>query len=754
MRPFDLTVINAADRSPLMGAEATLHSANCHRSSTTTDASGGCRLEIADDTSGTLLIIRKAGFVITGRRWGSGEKGRVPAAETIPLEPAVAIGGRVVDPEGHPVANAHVHLIISNGPLTTIEAGPRIHDEKVETNANGEWRFTQSPTSPRHLSIRFSHPDFLSDTHYRNQEGNFADFFQFTHSRTLCKGLPLIGTVHDEAGRPVAGAAVRQGRDRWGTHYPETVTTEEGRFAFSNVGPETIVLTVQARGYAPEVRNVSGGSDPVKFILRPPSLIQARVVDAAGTPLAGVTVFADTWRGYRAIEWRTETDREGRFAWADAPREEVQFDLYLQGFMSVHRLPLIAGPESEIVLIRGLRISFSVIDAQSGEKLPSFEYQGEFTIPNCDPPRWSHGPSLQGTDGLAETNPTIRADRRRIRVTAPGYYPAVSEEFSDDHPPSLIEIRMKKGTPSSGRILTASGTGAAGAQITVLSRSLFVSDGVLPRHSREERIAVDPEGRFVLPPRRETSQTLVLHPEGCLELSTAALHGDLLLEAWGSVKGTVIRHGKPAPGETVSLHRPHEGGPGQTTPRVHYQSQTVTDAEGRFFIERFPPGQCRIGRKVGDRQGAIADSKEINIATGQTLETVLGDGGIDITGRLDVPERLDVDFEKCSGSFSMPRIIQLPPNLPAAQRQAWVTEWSQTPEGRAANAKLNHYFPLIAVDGTLHIENVLPGEYHLQIVLKNRAGTLIGLARTSVKISVETQGPLDLGSISGHAVEA
>ncbi len=706
-------------------------------------------MEVADETSGALLIIRKAGFVITGKRWG--EKDRVPEIGTLPIEPAVAIGGRVVDPQGHPVSHAQVHLIISNGPLTEIEAGPRIHDEEVKTDANGEWRFTQSPASPRHISIRFSHPDFLSDTHYRNQEGNFADFFQFTHSRTLCKGLPLVGTVHDEAGRPVAGAAVRQGRDRWGTHYPETVTTEEGRFEFGDVGTETIILTVQAQGYAPEVREVSAGSGLVEFILHPPSIIKARVIDTTGAPLVGVTVFADMWRRYRAIEWRTETDQEGRFAWTDAPSEEVQFDLHHKGFMSVHRFPLIPGPEQEIVLIKAMRLSLSVVDAQSGEKLPSFEFQVEFTIPNCDPPRWTHGPSLHGSDGRAEANPTIRADRRRIKVTAPGYYPSVSEEFSDDYPLESIEIRMQKGDPLSGRVIASQCMGAFRAEVVVVSeQSIFVTNGTLPRHSRNPNTVTDAEGFFTLPPRREASPALIIHPAGYLELSTNDLRGHVYLESWASVKGTVIRQGVAAAGETVSLYRPHEGGPGDRSPRVYYRAETITDAKGRFFIERFPPGSCRIARKIEDRRGGIADQQEIELHAGQTLEVTLGGKGIAVTLRVEIPEGMNVDFPSCNGSLAMPLIIDGPSNLTYDQRQAWVAQWQQSAGGQATMASLRRYPLAISGDGTVTMENVVPGDYMLQIILKNKAGHPLGMVRKQVVISSEMKESLDLGIIRGE----
>ena len=161
----------------------------------------------------------------------------------------------------------------------------------------------------------------------------------------------LAGRVLDAAGRPIAGASVQRGPNRyaaddWLEHETEldawkvapaivgnpelafrsirkpddrtTVQTDaEGRFHMDNVPLGEFVLAVEATGHAPQHRHVTVRPkiQPHEFSLVPGTRIRGRVVDSQGKPISGVCVVLD--------HWHCHTDRNGYFHWsARAPLPE------------------------------------------------------------------------------------------------------------------------------------------------------------------------------------------------------------------------------------------------------------------------------------------------------------------------------------------------------------------------------------------------------------------------------------------------
>ena len=82
---------------------------------------------------------------------------------------------------------------------------------------------------------------------------------------------------------------------------------------------------------------------PVDFRLEKGNTLRVRVVGKDGKPIPGIFVTPDTWRGYRVLcdlGIRGRTDAEGRWAWTWAPKDAVQTDFGLTGYvnyMSIHR---------------------------------------------------------------------------------------------------------------------------------------------------------------------------------------------------------------------------------------------------------------------------------------------------------------------------------------------------------------------------------------------------------------------------------
>ena len=84
-------------------------------------------------------------------------------------------------------------------------------------------------------------------------------------------------------------------------------------------------------------------------------------------------VGSDTWRGHRSIRFRVVTDKDGRFEWKNAPKDEVLYDIFKGDYMRRRLIPLPAtGREQTVILYPELVITGRVTDAATGRLLPKF----------------------------------------------------------------------------------------------------------------------------------------------------------------------------------------------------------------------------------------------------------------------------------------------------------------------------------------------------------------------------------------------
>ena len=163
--------------------------------------------------------------------WGEND---LPESSTEPfvvtLPTSRATGGRILDQEGNPIEGATVYLLAANDGE---RLRPAIYDFPCKTDAEGKWTCAVTPPNVQDLWIRLEHPDYISDQTYGEtvQNASIEDLQAFSHVAVMRKGTTVSGTVTDPDGAPVANAAVFQGSDRFGSHYPETKTDKAGNFA-------------------------------------------------------------------------------------------------------------------------------------------------------------------------------------------------------------------------------------------------------------------------------------------------------------------------------------------------------------------------------------------------------------------------------------------------------------------------------------------------------------------------------------------
>lgn len=255
----------------------------------------------------------------------------------IVLQPGGRITGRVVDPDGTPVAGAQIYTLRdgqSGG--CVINDRPCDWDED-STTSDAEGRFVLEPLLAATYTLRVHAPDLLpgdvEDVHAGPAET--IEGLQIT----LQRGELLSGTVTGPGGTPVAGAAVSVA-DWWS----QGVTGADGRYRLTAIPQGSWSIEIAAEGFEPaavEMEILPGENRlDTRLDAEPPAPkpvlreIRGQVVDLGGRPVAGARVSAG--------RTRTLTDAAGVFSlrvldgesyWVSAekdglesPLEDVQVD--------------------------------------------------------------------------------------------------------------------------------------------------------------------------------------------------------------------------------------------------------------------------------------------------------------------------------------------------------------------------------------------------------------------------------------------
>jgi hypothetical protein len=645
-RVLEFQVVSRETKEPLAGVNLEIRLGRDSRKEVT-DEQGRCKIEYGlQQTEYVSVTARQSGLVPMQVAWRATEPGvQIPERYTLALEPGTTIGGFIRDEEGKPVAGAVVHLLVpSRGGIERVA----LYDHRVKTGPKGDWQCNIVPAKLDEVWIRLEHSDYVSDEMYgKTPKPPIEKLRDMTGVMVMRRGITVAGRVLDIEGRPIEGVAVAQGSDRFGSSYPSVRTDQEGRFQFGNARPGEMVLTVQARGYAPDLKQISVAreSGPVDFRLEPGRTLRGRLVDKAGQPVAGAFVAADTWRGHRSLQWRVDTDAEGRFEWKEAPADEVLVDIGKQNYMSVRRNPMTASDQEYVVTMHPvLHIRGRVTDKETGQSIPRLTITPGIAWSSGQPVLWERDVTKAFTDGRYEITFGEPRYGHLIRVEAEGYLPEVSRAFEDGEGEVAFDIALKKGAGLSGIVCLPEGTPVAGAEVILCTgvRSLFIQNGRNAMKRESVFVETGPDGRFALPPQTEPFTLLVLHEQGCTHVMADewGSSAKVTLQPWGRVAGQVLIGSQPGAGQEVRVlfYNPSATG----MPRVNWQYGTVADKEGRFVLERVPPGQGKVCReiRISDRSGRFTDYVPIEIKAGQTTNVIVGGTGRPVVGKVVFPDEV------------------------------------------------------------------------------------------------------------------
>ncbi len=221
------------------------------------------------------------------------------------LQRGQTISGLVANTHGQPIPQA------------------RIKRGSLETTSDATGHFYFSHVVPGMMGLNIS-ADGYTETATKFRITNNMPKIQVQ----LDQATLLSGKVVDSKGRPIFGATILLGKNRYQKMDNIHTSDENGEYTFTHLPQNAgdVVLTVEAEGFAPDLKivSLSPGGTQVQFQLNKGRVLKGLVVDSDGRPIVNADVSVLSWREHQTLLWHERTDATGRFCWTSAPAEEVQ----------------------------------------------------------------------------------------------------------------------------------------------------------------------------------------------------------------------------------------------------------------------------------------------------------------------------------------------------------------------------------------------------------------------------------------------
>ena len=607
-------VLDATSRRPLAGALVWTEEAAVR-----TGADGTFRLAAgrrrdlaiaavaADHGRRTLVLPQEDGSVTlalppAGTLVESGNlerRRRQPAAAAS----ARVLTGRVVGPEGRPVAGAWVEAARS---------------QEAETDGDGRFRFAGLPPGAT-ISLLARAPGLRGTL--------TADAGPGPVEIRLAAAATLEGRVTDAGGHPASGVPVLLGprqsdpgeestaADLVAAGSARTFTDDDGRYRLDSLEPVrslAAALRPGGRRLAGAVVDLHAGENRLDLIQPPEIAVTGRVLDEKSAPVAAARVFLEG--AEPGDRWLVIAAADGAFRLAGIPDGDYRLSVFAKGF---------AQPEPQDVRVAGSPVQGIELRLGRGVTIT-----GKLT--GIEPAE------LNGLVILAEEaeRPGLRKDVRRPRSRRLGLAAPDGRYRIPDLPPGHWKIT---GRTAAGRQALASVDIAPGSGETALDLS-FVSGLTLSGRLRVDgqpaagsvlATAVDgggnweggnggeataaADGVFCLAGLQPGSYLLLVVLDGKLwPLRTVELTADRELPldiVTGTLSGRIVGpYGSPLPGAHVSL-RSRTLGIDAFLPSPRTQS----DSEGAFEILHIPAGSHRL---LVTRDGATPFETAVTLPAG------------------------------------------------------------------------------------------------------------------------------------------
>jgi thiol-disulfide isomerase/thioredoxin len=497
---------------------------------------------------------------------------------------------------------------------------------------------------------------------------------------------------------------------------------------------------------------VAEAVEPLQFQLDPGHTLQVQVVDVNGSPIKDAIVATDTWRGFRSLVFRANSDAEGKIVWNGAPADAMLCDILKSGYMTVRKTPLTAAADAQVVTLHPeLEISGKVTDAATGKPIERFRLRTGLIFSNRDSINWSRDEATQFEGGRYRVKFSEPYDGHALQVMADGYLPSTSRPFRPEEGAQTFDFALKRGTGPAGVVSLPDGSPAADAEVALSTKDKRASLR-LGRFDRSQNnaeiVKTDAAGRFVFPALENDEPFLlvIIHEAGFAERLSREMQESkepIVLEPWGRIEGVVRQGVKPEANREVVFY-PERPDSRRTHPYLwDYGYTSQTDDQGRFSFDRVMPGRGSAARVVvteflGSWQHTPGWQARVEIEPGATAQVAIGGSGRPVVGKIELPKNADIASDWTA-------------NEPAS-----IEAWNKSKKLRAETYA--RYSANLDRSGRFEIPDVPAGDYKLTVPVNNPpspnacgAGTAIGRAELEFSVPEMPGGrsdePLELGEI-------
>ncbi len=328
----------------------------------------------------------------------------------------------------------------------------------------------------------------------------------------------------------------------------------------------------------------------------------------------------------------------------------------------------------------------------------------------------------------------------------------------------------------SGRVVDPSGKPVAAAQVALCTKEkgVVIQAGQLAVSrwggKGSDIVQTDEQGRFSFARAPAEFHLVAAHASGFawVTYKEFASSGDLRLQPWGRIEGTVRIGREPGADKRVSLLSAINKN--AIDQNIRYDYQTQTDAGGQFVLKEVPPAWMEVGymTRVGDNTWSDTCRTPLQVQPGQSVKMMLGGTGRPVIGKFVPPADYKGAVYFGAGLRALATWRPDPPKpanyeqMTKSQQQQWLQQWFKTPEAEAFydaiwhDLNRRHYTFRINEEGLFRIEDVTTGKYQVTVYLEERLGAgrpeEIGGYSGTIDVPAMTQAytdePLDLGELT------
>jgi hypothetical protein len=544
-----------------------------------------------------------------------------------------SLAGRLVDPQGEPVAGATVEAEAWLDPSSSAFAARR-----ALSGEDGRFLLESLPRAEAVLAIR--HPDFAERRETRALEGPRLDLgdLELLPARTLA-----LRVVDDEE-VPLAGATVRPAAG------PTVTTGSRGRALLRMPAQGGLAISVDAPGHLPAQQHLEPSREPEpRVVLQRAFQVEGRLVDSSGGAVAEGSLRVRTGRSYD----EETLDPEGRFRLDLVPGKEVLLILRSPATREV-RVSVPPGAAGEVrdlgdlTAARGMTVRGRLVRDADGSAVAGARIWTPRPTEEGDVLAWYHGDLVSATSddtgaftltGLPPRQALLRFEasglargHRRVEPPAEGDVMDLGEISLFAGSDLLVLIDGETEDGALGQVVARVDLLGGWQELDMLTATVVEGEALIRRVPPGRALVTVVRGRDLLCERR-------VEVESGAEVQEVACRRES-----SRVSGRVLRGGEPVSRGRLTWLPPPTASPAlilnRSTPLGASRQQVFgggrpqvdveVDAGGYFATDSLSPGPWEV-LYLSD-SGAVTAPKTVELADAPQQEIEIRFPAAGITG--------------------------------------------------------------------------------------------------------------------------